>query len=189
MTTSEVASGLPCVLLLSGVLASPASAGTVTIPCDADPAYNSPAMTFVYDGETEGTLSIKAPFGDVSLPATRQDIQMTDAKGQPGPVTAIQGSGRVKLQMPGKTAVEACVKGKLPADQLADKDFVSLKVMDCLAETPPGADPVEIDAWARIALSPPPDAYITFTRTYVEPTDLVIGTIELQVALYCTVKG
>jgi hypothetical protein len=90
--------------------------------------------------------------------------------------------------MPDETAVETCVKGKLPPDQLADKDIVFLTVTSCLAETPPGAEPVEIDASVQIALSPPPDAYVTFTRTYVEPTDLVIGKIELEVALYCMVK-
>lgn len=188
MRRSEAASRLSGMLLLSGILVVPASAETVTIACDADPAFNSPAMTFVYDGEAKGTLSIKAPFGEMSLPANKQDHQMTDAKGQPGPVTAIQGSARVKLHMPDKTAVEACVKGKLPPDQLADKDIVFLKVMSCVAETPPSVEPVEIDASAVIALSPPPDAYITFTRTYVEPTDLVIGKIEVQVALYCMVK-
>jgi hypothetical protein len=50
-------------------LAVPASAETVTIPCDADPAFNSPAMTFVYDGEAEGTMSITAPFGEIRLPS------------------------------------------------------------------------------------------------------------------------
>ena len=175
--------------LLSGVLAVPAAAATVTVACDADPAYNAPAMTFVYDGAAEGTLTITGPFGAMRLPAARHDLQMTNAQGQPGPITAIQGSARVKTQMPGKAAVEACVKGRLAPGQLSDQDMVSLKVMDCVAETPPGAEPAEIDVMTRIALSPPPDAYVTFSRTYVEPTDLVIGRIALEVALSCTVKG
>jgi hypothetical protein len=187
MRITEPASRLSGMLLLSGMIASPAVAGTITINCDADPAYNSPPMTFVYDGEAEGTLSIKGPFGEISLPASKQDLDMKNAQGQQG-VTSISGSARVKVQMPDGAAVEACVKGKQPPDQLADKDIVSLNVMSCLAETPPGAAPAEIDAMARIALSPAPDAYITFNRTYVEPTDLVTGQIALETALYCMVK-
>lgn len=187
MRMDELAFQLSGVLILSGILAAPTEAGTTTVACDPDPAYNSPAMTFVYEGEAEGTLSIAGPFGKISLPASKQDLAMTNAQGQQG-VTSIGGSARVKVQMPDKAAVEACVKGKLPPDQLADKDIVLLNVMSCLAETPPGAAPAEIDTMARIALSPPPDAYVTFNRTYVEPTDLVIGKIELEVALYCMVK-
>ena len=187
MRLTEMTLRLSSVLLLSGMLSTAVAAGTITINCDADPAYNSPPMTFVYDGEAEGTLSIKGPFGEISLPASKQDLDMTNALGQQG-VTSISGSAHVKAQMPDKAAVEACVKGKLPPDQLADKDIVSLNVMSCLAETPLGAAPAEIDTMARIALSPAPDAYITFNRTYVEPTDLVIGQIALETALYCVVK-
>ncbi len=188
MRTSEAASRLSGMLLLSGILTVSASAETVTVACDADPAFNAPAMTFVYDGEAEGTLSINAPFGEMSLPASKQDHRLTNAEGQPTSVAGIHGSARVKLQMPDRTAIEACVKSKLPPGQLADKDIVFVNVMGCVAETPPAVEPVEIDASAEIALSAPPDAYVTFTRTYVAPTNLVIGTIELQVALYCMVK-
>jgi hypothetical protein len=186
MRVSQVAWRLSGILL-TGMLVTPAAAGRTTIPCDADPAFNSPAMTFVYDGDAEGTLKISGPFGEMDLPARKQDIDMTNAQGTSG-VTSISGSARARLQMPDMAAVEACVKGKLPPDQLADKDIVFFSVASCVAETPPGAKPVEIDVSAQIALSPPPDAYITFTRAYVEPTNLVIDKIELLVALYCMVK-
>jgi hypothetical protein len=67
MTTSEATSRLSGMLLLSGVLVVPAFAGTVTVACDPDPAYKSPAMTLVYEGEAEGTLSIRRPSAGARL--------------------------------------------------------------------------------------------------------------------------
>jgi hypothetical protein len=173
-------------LLLSGILAQPALAETLTVACDADQRFNAPEMTLVYEGEAEGTLTVTAPFGEMSLPARREEREWTDEKGVAATVTGILGSGRVKMQMPDKAAVESCVKGKLPPDQLADSDMVFVTVMGCVAEVAPGAEPVEVDAYASIALLP--EAYVEFKRTFAEPTELAVGKIELQAFPDCTIK-
>ena len=75
---------------LSGMLAAPAYAETVTIACEANATLNAPDMTIVYEGEAEGTLTITAPFGEMSLPATKEDREGTDENGQPLSATGIR---------------------------------------------------------------------------------------------------
>jgi hypothetical protein len=135
-------------------------------------------MTIVYDGESEGTLTITAPFGVMSLPATRESREGTDETGQPLSATGIRAAGPATVQMPDKAAIESCVRAKLPPDQLTDSDIVFVTVMSCAREAPVGAEPIAIDASAEIALAPL--VYVGVTRTYSEPTDLAVGTIALE---------
>jgi hypothetical protein len=90
------------------------------------------------------------------------------------------------VQMPEKAAIETCVKGKLPPDQLADSDIVFMTVMGCVNDAPLGAEPIAINASAEIALAPL--VYVGVTRTYAEPTDLAVGTIALEAYPNCTIK-
>lgn len=178
---------LPSLLILSGFIAAPVSAETLAVACEADQRFNSPEMTLVYDGdESGGTLTVTAAFGEMSLPATREVREGTDPQGQSYSVIGIRGSGRAKVQMPDKAAVEACVKGKLPADQLADADMVFVTLMGCVGAVQPGPEPVEVDANATIALMPEP--YVEFTRSFAEPTELAGGKIEMQGFPNCTIK-
>jgi hypothetical protein len=167
-------------------LAAPGHAETVTIACEANPTLNTPEMTIVYEGEAEGTLTITAPFGAMSLPATKEDREGTDEKGQPISATGIRAAGPATVQMPDKGAIESCVTGKLPPDQLADSDIVFVTVMGCANEAPLGPEPIAINASAEIALAPL--VYVGITRTYAEPTDLAVGTIALDAYPNCTIK-
>jgi hypothetical protein len=182
MRTLKVAAGIVSLV----VLAAPGHAETVTIACEPNPAFNAPEMTLVYEGEAEGTLTITAPFGEMSLPATKEDREGTDEKGQPISATGIRASGPATVQMPEKAAIESCVKGKLPPDQLADSDIVFVTVMSCASEAPLGAEPIGINASAEIALAPL--VYVGVTRTYVEPTGLAVGTIALEAYPNCSIK-
>jgi hypothetical protein len=166
-------------------LATIARAGTTTLQCEANPALNAPEMTIVYEGETQGTLTIKAPFGEMSLPATMESRQGTDETGQPLSAHGIRAAGPATVQMPDKAAIEACVRGKLPPDQLADSDIVFVTVMSCAKEVPVGAEPIAINASAEIALAPL--VYVGVTRTYAEPTDLAVGTIALEAYPNCSI--
>jgi hypothetical protein len=171
---------------LGGVGVSAAQAETVTIACEANPAFNAPEMKVVYEGEAEGTLTITAPFGEMSLPATKEVREGTDEKGQPISATGIRAAGPAKVQMPDKAAIESCVKGKLPPDQLTDSDIVFVTVMGCANEAPLDAERIEINASAEIALVP--IVYVGITRSYAEPTDLAVGTIALEAFPTCTIK-
>ena len=186
MRISEVATRLSGVFLLSGMLAGPASAETITIACEPNPSFNAPEMTLVYEGEAEGTLTITAPFGEMSLPASMEHREGTDEQGKPLSATGIRASGPASVIMPEKAAIESCVKGKLPPDQLTDSDIVFVTVMGCANEAPLGATPIEINASAEIALVP--IVYVGITRSYAEPTDLAVGTIALEAFPTCTIK-
>ena len=167
-------------------LVATARAGTTTLECAANPAFNSPEMTLVYEGEAEGTLTITAPFGTMSLPATMESREGTDETGQALSATGIRAAGPATVQMPDKAAIEACVKGKLPPDQLSDSDIVFVTVMGCAREAPPGAEPIAIEASAEIALAPM--VYVGVTRTFAEPTDLAVGKIALEAYPTCAIK-
>ena len=179
----RAAAGIPGVLVFAGALS--AHAGSITVACEPNPAFNAPAMTLVYQGGAEGTLTIKAPFGEMSLPATMESRQGTDENGAPLSATGIRAAGPATVQMPDKAAIEACVRGKLPPDQLADSDIVFVTVMSCAKEAPVGAEPIAINASAEIALAPL--VYVGVTRTYAEPTDLAVGTIALEAYPNCSI--
>jgi hypothetical protein len=166
-------------------LAAPGHAETVTIACEANPTLNAPEMTIVYEGEAEGTLTVTAPFGEMSLPATKEDREGTDETGQPLLATGIRAAGPATVQMPDKATIESCVNGKLPPDQLADSDIVFMTMMGCVNEAPLGAEPIAINASAEIALAPL--VYVGVTLTYVEPTDLAVGTIALDAYPNCSI--
>lgn len=164
---------------------STAHAATTTLSCEANPTLNAPEMTIVYEGTAKGTLTITAPFGTMSLPATLESREGTDEAGQPLSATGIRAAGPATVQMPDKAAIEACVKGKLSAEQLADSDIVFVTVMGCAREAPVDAEPVAVNASAEIALEPL--VYVGVTRTYTEPTDLSVGKIALEAYPNCSV--
>jgi hypothetical protein len=167
-------------------LPAPAFAETISIACEASPMFGSDAMELVYEGEAEGTLTISGTFGTMTLPATKEDREGTDEAGNPLSATGIRAFGPASVLMPEKSAVEACVRNKLPADQLADSDIVFMTTMSCTGETPVATEPVEIQASAEVAFVP--EVYVGVTRTYAEPTDLVTGTIALETYPSCAVK-
>jgi hypothetical protein len=171
---------------LAGVWGLPASAETIAIACVANPALNAPAMTLVYEGEADGTLTITAPFGEIVLPATLERRSGTDEAGAQISAVGIRASGPATALMPDKSAIEACVTGKLSADQLADADIVFMTVMGCAGETPLASAPVVIDASAEVALTPDGGTFVGVTRTYPEPTELAIGTIALEAYPNCS---
>ncbi len=149
-------------------------AATVTLKCAA-PAE----MTLVYDGDESGTLTVTDSSGAFSLPAT-METREGDVDGTPTKATGILANGAVSTMMPDKAAIEACVKSKLSGDLLDDPDVVFSTALGCSSSTPPGKEPVEVNANVEISVVEPPDAYVFITRTYVEPSALAGGKIELS---------
>ena len=94
--------------------------------------------------------------------------------------TGILANGKVSSMMPDKAAIEACVKSKLSGDLLEDPDVVFSTAMSCGSSAPLGNEPVEVNANVEISVVEPPGAYVFITRTYVEPTSLAGGKIELS---------
>jgi hypothetical protein len=182
----RIAVALSGLLIPAGACVATAHAGTITIACEADRLFNAPAMTIVFAGEAEGTLTITAPFGEIALPAAKEDREGTDGNGQPLTATGILASGPATVQMPDKAAIESCVKGKLQPDELRDSDIVFVTVMGCAKDAPPAAEPTLINASVEIALLP--EVYVGLKRSYAEPTDLAVGTIALDSYPRCSRK-
>jgi len=61
------------------MLGAPLHAETLTVTCE-DAGEKAPAaLTLGYEGGASGTLTVKAPFGEMSLPATKE--QREDVEG------------------------------------------------------------------------------------------------------------
>jgi hypothetical protein len=92
-------------------------AETVSFDCKQAPALYAEAMTMVYEGDESGTLVVKAPFGEVSLPATKSEREGVDENGEKITATGIRAFGPANVLMPDKAAIESCVTGKLNAEE------------------------------------------------------------------------
>jgi hypothetical protein len=170
------ASLLP-VLLVAGVgLPAPVHAETLTFNCEDRSLGKTSDLTLVYDGESSGTLKIKGSYGEMALPASKEDRTGDDG----AKVTGIRASGPASVLMPEKAAIEACVTGKLKPDELQDKDIVYATTGSCAASAPIGKEPIPIKGYAEIAIMEPPSAYVFVTRTYAESTTLAGGVITLD---------
>jgi hypothetical protein len=164
-----------------------AQAETISIKCEADQPWQSPAMTLVYEGSDAGTLTVKSDFGEISLPASKEQREAVGEDGQKQSATGICAAGPAKVLMPDKAAAEACAKGKLTPDQSQDADIVFTTVLGCLGQVPMGQMPIDIKASVEIALTEPPSAYVGLKRTYVEPSTLPGGEpISLEAYPNCS---
>jgi hypothetical protein len=168
----------PSALILLAFVATTAcsrsEAATVTLKCNAPSE-----MTLVYEGDQSGTLTVTDSSGVFSLPA-RMETREGDVDGTPTKATGILANGPVSTMMPDKAAIEACVKSKLSGDLLADSDVVFTTALGCSTSAPMGKEPVQVNAKVEISVTEPPDVYVFVTRTYVEPSSLAGGKIELS---------
>ena len=171
------ASFLSLALLGTGLsLSGAVHAETLTFDCEDKSLGKTSDLSLVYEGEDSGTLKIKGSYGEMALPANKED--RTDDSG--AKVTGIRASGPATVLMPDKAAIEACVTGKLKPEELQDKDIVYLAISSCAVDAPIGKEPIPIKAYAEIAVMEPPSAYVFVTRTYVESTTLAGGVIKLD---------
>ena len=170
---------LGCFGMGTGVITSfmcyGANAEVLTFRCDAPSE-----MRIIYDGDASGTLTIKDASGEMSLPATKETRQGVGDDGAAMAATGIRAYGTVSAVMPDKAAIEACVREKLPADQLSDADIVFGTILSCGSSAPLGEKPVQIKANVEISVVEPPAAYVFITREFAEPSSLAGGEIELS---------
>lgn len=175
------------VMALVAACGGSAQAETISLSCEANQSWQSPAMTMVYEGADSGTLTVKSEFGEMALPARKETREGPDDKGGTRSVVGILASGPAKVIMPDKKAAEECTKGKLTGDQAQEKDIVFVTMMGCLGSVPKGTEPVDINAYATISLLDPPDAFVEFIRTYVEPSTLPGGEpVKVEAFPNCT---
>lgn len=160
--------------------ALPAAAETFTAKCagkEYDKAYE---MTIVYEGEDNGTITISGSFGDMSLPASMKERENTSEDGVTVRATQFWGGGEIPIVVPDKTAIEACVKAKLPPDQVTDADIVFVTIPGCAASVPPTAQPIPVKVYAEVTFLDPETVFVIFKRTYLEATDLPDKEIVLE---------
>ena len=174
-------------MILFAACGGSAQAETITLACEANQSWQSPAMTMVYKGADSGTLTVKSEFGEMALPARKETREGPDEKGGTRSVVGILASGPAKVIMPDKKAAEECTKSKLTGDQAQDKEIVFVTMMGCLGSVPKGTQPVDVNAYATISLLDPPDAFVELTRTYVEPSGLPGGE-PVKVEAYPTCR-
>jgi hypothetical protein len=172
---SRLKKAVLAIFALAFVSASnPSKAETVTLKCDAPSE-----MTLVYEGDDSGTLTVTDSSGAFSLPASMEKRE-GDVDGTPIKATGILANGPVSILMPDKAAIEACVKSKLSGDLLQDSDVVFTTALGCSTSAPIGKEPVQVNAKVEISVVEPPSAYVFITRSYVEPSSLAGGKIELS---------
>ena len=169
--------------------ASSASAGTITAKCQGEDADKPYAMTMVYEGDDSGTLKISGSFGDMNFPAAKRSRHSVTA-GQTIDATQIWGGAEIPLVVPDKGAIEACVKNKLPPDQVTDADIVLITIPSCAVAAPPTAQAIPVNVYAEFTFLDPETVLAVFKRTYLEKTDLPGGmlTLEIPPTAQCTIE-
>jgi len=162
------------------LLATAATANAETVKCAGQEFGKPYEMTMVYEGGESGTMTITGSFGDMSLPAAKKQREAANEEGHKVSATEIWASGEVPLIVPDKAAIEACIKGKLPPDQVTDSDIVFMTIPSCAASAPPTPQPIPVKVYAEIGILDPQTIFVTFKRTYLEKTDLPDGEIALE---------
>ncbi len=146
-----------------------ATAETLTLECKGTEYDKDYAFTLTYEGGTSGTIHADGHFGKFDLTATREERTGDDGSGTVRHVVGIRGWGAAVAVMPDKAAMEACLKAKLPPEQLADPDMVYMSANGCAAQVPT-APAVPIVTNLEIAILDDADPFVTFQRTYAEPS-------------------
>jgi hypothetical protein len=157
--------GLALPLALCVGLASPAQANTLAFTCEERDAGKPATMTIAYEGEATGTLKIAGSFGEMSLPATKEETEL-EIEGQKVKQTGIRAFGEAKVLMPGKAALEACIAGKRAPDETDDiLDLMACRGTVALALSAVTAS-VELVFHAGA-----PDPFVYLKRTYAEKSN------------------
>jgi hypothetical protein len=136
----SIRAGLAIGLLL-GFAEAPLAA-TVGVSCASGDVISGSAgpVTYAYEGDASGTLTVRSPTGQFVLPATF----MTD-----GETTSIKGSGKTSAPMPDLAALEACIAQK--RDPKDPDGYLNARDA-CLASTSIAKGPVDIKGWVNIGI-------------------------------------
>jgi hypothetical protein len=131
------------VMILLSACGGSAQAETMTFKCTETVGGNQSEFTMVYEGTDEGILSVKTASGEMALPASKETREGKNDAGETYTVTGIKAFGETMAVMPDKGAIEECVKGKAPPEQLADADIVFSLALSCASSVPLRTEPCE----------------------------------------------
>ena len=177
-----LATGAAAVMLhLWGVTG--AQAAKIVIACQKSDIMNSAwagPMTLDYAGEETGTLTVKAAFGEMTLPAAKKGHETQIGQGQ-----AIDGFGMMETTMPDLAALESCIASKMaPGEDSNDDSYLNARDA-CLSDTPPSTAPVKVKGQVKVGLIPgdmPEEVavIVEVRRTYDAQTNGPKGTTTIE---------
>lgn len=173
----------------AGLLASlaSASAGQVKIVCAkedwAHPDSGGP-LTVTYDGGDRGTIVVKGPHADLTLPATTNSRTGT-AAGMTISTTHIYGGAETTTAMPDLAAVEACAVAKIQPGLRTDIDVYILAAQSCVGKMPMGAVPTPVKASVALDListgnDPKPEISVAVKRSYLAKSSAPNGRMDID---------
>lgn len=171
-------------LAVLALASCPATAATLTLTCERSDvivsAWNGP-MTITYTGEADGTLQLKAPYGELTMPAKLVSHAMADGTGG----RAIKAYADSSMTMPDLPTLEACVAKQIEPGQEADADMYDTARDACLAQVPLTPSPIPMTAQIDVGIFPgePPAKYglvIEVKRTYLEKTKSPSGKTRID---------
>jgi hypothetical protein len=163
------------------ITATSALAEPVKITCQGEtvmiPSWNGGTMTLSYDGGSQGTLVVKGPHTDFSVPASSHEYK------SPLPPLVIDATSETTAVMPDLKAIDTCALAKMPAKM--EPDLYSVFAIPCLEQAPPSAAPVPVKVTARVtflrnqntnALEPS----VQMTLRYLEKSASPSGAMEIE---------
>lgn len=177
-TLASVLAGFVCLLAL---LSGSAQAEMIKILCE-DAGKTAPGkLSLSYEGGASGTLTVKAPFGEMTLPATKEEREDVE-EGEKLTATGIRAFGPATVTMPDKAAIEACIAQKLKPDEAQDEDIVATVLGSCAQAVASSKGPVAIKATVEIGIYDPPSADVELTRSFLESSTVPGGTVKIETA-------
>jgi hypothetical protein len=158
-------------LALALFAAAPASAETIALRCEAEPAGRNlrPASKsehrVVIETAAPASLKIAGPWGDIPLPAT---VSSRDSPGH-GKVVGVRAFGPAATTMPVKGDVDACLarNRKSRPDLFEGGEVNASLAMACRATAASTPGPVPINMSVEVALLGPEVLSFYVERSYV----------------------
>jgi len=147
-------------------------AAEVNLKCERadvfNPKWNAP-LTFVFSGDTRGTLAVTGVLGEFAIPATRKPLTIEPAvHGE-----SIDGVAKARVVLPALADLESCIYRKAgQAAKPPSDDYLNAQAA-CLQELEPSPQGVDAVAQIRLGISHDPedtsgeDAFVVFKIVYV----------------------
>lgn len=162
------------ILTASCHCAGSAEAATIRVSCEQEDVmvagWTTP-LSAVYEGDASGTLQVKSPHVDLTLPATRSE-KTGPASGGYLRTTTITASGETEVIMPDVVALNACIEASLQPEFKGNSDMEAIAAISCLSTVPQSLAPVAISGAVRLGILVPesmgaPDVILEISRSYL----------------------
>ena len=168
-----------CALLGAALACAPAKAQGLVLKCEERIVGTVHPMTMTYEGGSSGTLKVTGSFGEMTLPATREERE-GDVDGTEVKATGIRAFGAASVLMPDSAALDACIASRREPGAQPDPDIDALSVLGCSEKLPNGPTPVPINATVEISVIEPPIAHVFLKRAYLEKSSTMGEPITLE---------